>query len=266
MPRSTKHLLVLSACAAAIAVGGSVRASGGVAAGQLLPDLDPVAPASIQAIRATDGSGRTFLTFTFAYDNVGKGPLHIHGHRQSVNQLAMIADQVISSSGGGTTTVPNVGRIGWLPDRGFLHWGFKQHSYRLVAARGGRVRVAETLPLCIEDNRRTPKSKLPGEPKDKVFEGRCGKRQDTLLKLDLGVSVGWRNLHLAGKEGQLVDISKVPSGEYTLVTQVNAARHLREGNLGNNSSSALISITWKQGSRLPVVKVLKSCDDSATCS
>ena len=266
MLRSYKRWLLLSACVGAIAAGGAVRASGGVgAAATLLPDLDPVAPGSIQPIAATDGSGRTFLTFTFVVDNTGKGPLHIRAHRASVKQLAMIADQVIDTSGGGSVVVKNVGRVGWLPDRGFLHWGFKQHSYRLIPARGGKTRVAAPLPLCIEDNRRTPRSQLAGEPKDKVFEGRCGKRQDQLLKLDLGISVGWRNLHLAGKEGQLIDITKAPSGEYTLVTVANAANRLRESSVSNNSASARISITWKQGRRLPVVTVIKSCDDGATC-
>src|SRR5262245_34090687 len=119
MLRSYKRLFVLAACVGAIAVGGSVRASGGVEATTLLPDLDPVAPASIAPIASTDGSGRTFLTFTFVFDNTGKGPLHIRAHRQSAKQLAMIADQLVSTSGGGSIVVPNVGRVGWLSDRGF---------------------------------------------------------------------------------------------------------------------------------------------------
>ncbi|MFN8223846.1 MAG: lysyl oxidase family protein [Gaiellales bacterium] len=257
---------VLVATSLVAAASALARPAAPSASARLLPDLDPVAPGSIQAIAADDGSGRIFLTFTFAFDNVGAGPLRLSAHRASTNQSVMVADQVVSTSGGGTVTIPRIGKVAWLPDRGFTRWGFKHQSYRLVPAGPGPTRVAETLPLCLEDNRRTPKSSLAGEPKDKVFKGRCGKRQDTLLKLELGLSVGWRNLHLAKRLGQLIDITKARSGEYTLQTQVNAAGKLAERSTANNAASARISITWKQGSRLPTIKLLKTCDDSARCS
>lgn len=255
-------LVVASLTSAAVALA---QPEGPTAASRLLPDLDPIAPGSIKAIAANDGSGRVFLTFAFAFDNKGKGPLLLRAHRASLKQPTMVADQIISTSGGGSATVPRVGKVAWLPDKGFTRWGFKHHSYRLVPSGSGPTRIAETLPLCLEDNRRTPHGRLAGEPKNKVFEGRCGKRQDALKTLDLGLSVGWRNLHLAERLGQLITITKARSGEYTLVTQVNAAGKLAESSTANNSSSARISILWRSGKRVPDVKVLKSCDDSSQC-
>jgi hypothetical protein len=215
---------------------------------------------------AGDGSGTVYLTFTFGFDNKGAGPMIVSGHRADTTRSSMIAHQKIKRSDGSFLTRARVGKVTWLPSRKYQRWGFTHQSYALVSAKTGSKRKAETVGLCLEDNRNTPRSSQPGEPKSRVFHTRCGKGKPNLLEIDLGLSLGWRNLHLAKRDGQLIDLTKLPSGEYVLVGRANAAGSLAETTTKNNAASARVSITWVAGRKLPKVEVIKSCDDSATCS
>lgn len=233
---------------------------------KLLPDLDPVAPLAIQPLAATDGSGKVYLTFTFAFDNKGAGPLILHGHRADTDSASMVADQMIKTSSRAKVTRPNVGKIRWLPNKGYTRWGFQHQSYALHSPNGGTRKPVNLIGLCLEDNRKAPRFSSPQEPDKKAFQGRCGRNKPDLLAIDLGLSVGWRNVHLAKREGQLIDITKAPAGEYVLVVRANAAGALQESSTTNNAASARISITWAAGHKLPKLEVIATCDDSATCS
>jgi hypothetical protein len=105
---------------------------------------------------------------------------------------------------------------------------------------------------------------LPGEPSRKVYSG-CGKSRSTLLTVDVGISVGWQNQHAAGKKGQMIDITGLPSGQYVLVHRVNPNGLISEASTSNDAASTRISITWSSGSTLPAVRTLRTCRDSATC-
>jgi hypothetical protein len=231
----------------------------------LLPDLDPIAPTAIAPMAATDGSGAVYLTFTFTLDNKGAGPAIVRGSRASTAVPTMTAAQVIKNMDGSFTTIPNVGELTWLPDIGYKRWGYQHQSYELYAADGSPAGTAPLVGLCLEDNRNTPGSSVPGEPTSKVYFGGCGKNKANLLAIDLGLSIGWRNLHSATRKGQLIPITTLPSGQYVLVNRVNSAGRLTESNTANNASSARISITWVEGQSLPTVQLLASCANTASC-
>ena len=228
----------------------------------LLPDLDPAAPTSIQA---TSGAGGVvYLTFVFSTDNVGTGPLILNGYRASTAQAAMTVDQEIKRTDGTSTTVPNVGLFTWMDQTGYRRWGFQYQVYELRQASDSTlVRTASPEGLCVIDTTSAPGS-YPGEPSAAVHTG-CGNQEPTRLTLQEGLSVGWRNRHSAGKLGQLIDITTLPSGTYVLVQRVNASGLLHESSTANNASSARIEITWVTGQALPTVQVLQSCSTGETC-
>lgn len=262
MPGPGRGVILTLATAMIVAVFASSAGADGVPA--LLPDLDPRAPTSVKAVSATDGSGHIFVTFKVTIANLGTGPLIVRGHRASTAEPGMTAEQVIELSDGATVTVPSVGAL--VYDAEYPRWGFQPYqTYELRASDGSLVGTGPDMNFCVEDNTNADLNVvMPGEPASKVYVG-CGKRQPTLLSLDVGISVGWQNQHAAGKKGQMIDITSLPSGQYVLVHRVNPGGLLTESNTVNDVASSRISITWVSGVTLPTIRVVRSCSDAETC-
>jgi hypothetical protein len=237
----------------------------GVAAAQaapLLPDLDPSAPGRP---RPTAIGSQVYLTFGATFANVGAGPLVLRGHRASTAEPTMVADQVVKQSDGTEVTIPGVG--GFAYDAEYRRWGFSPYiSYELRSTSGAVIGTGPSLGFCVIDTA-NPNGVLPGEPPAKVYteSASCGKNAPSRLTVEEGISVGYANTHAAGKKGQLIDITTLPSGRYVLVHQVNVAGLLTEANTGNNASSALVEITWIPGQALPSVRTVRNCANSAVC-
>lgn len=179
----------------------------------------------------------------------------------------MVADQVVKQTDGTETTVPGVG--GLVYDTEYRRWGFSPYiGYELRSSDGSLVGTGPELGFCVMDTKNTNKRVvLPGEPPSKVYtETSCGRSQPSLLAAEVGISVGWGNLHSAGNKGQMIDITALPAGRYVLVHRVNASGLLTEASTQNNASSALVEITWVSGQTLPSVRTVRSCASSATCS
>jgi hypothetical protein len=241
----------------------------GVAAGQavaLLPDLDPAAPGRPRPALGTDGL--VYLTFNARFDNVGAGPLVLRAHRASTAEPTMTVDQVVRQTDGTESTVPGVG--GLVYDVEYRRWGFFPFiRYELLGTDGSPIGAGPDMNFCVIDTQNSdPAVVLPGEPAAAVYRESpsCGKRKPSLVATEVGISVGWGNMHTAGKKGQMIPISGLPSGRYVVVHRINATNVLAEASTANNASSALIQITWVSGSTLPSVKTIRSCANSETCS
>ena len=67
--------------------------------------------------------------------------------------------------------------------------------------------------------------------------------------------------------GQNVELTGLPAGRYLLGQDVNPGRRIRELAYSNNAASALVDLSWPNGTRAaPRVSVLRRCDASADCS
>jgi hypothetical protein len=262
--RSIRVGAVVATCAALfVLASGSAFAAPLMAqdATPLLPDLDPIAPGGAKAVLAPDGSGQVYLTFNVEIDNNGAGPLIVRGHRASTAEPTMTADQVIRLDDGTTTTVPSIGSLVYYTQR----WGFTPYqTYELRnAADYSLVGTGPDLNFCLEDTA-NPAPVLPGQPLYKVYSG-CGKYKPYLLALDVGISVGFGNKHAAGKTGQMILLSGLPTGQYVLVHRVNPGGNVTESSAANNVSSTLLRITWVTGVTLPTVQIVRRCNDTPTC-
>jgi hypothetical protein len=196
-------------------------------------------------------------------DNNGAGPLIVRGHRASTAEPNMTADQVVRLADGTTTTLAGVGSLVYYPL--YARWGYTPYqTYELHRALDNAlVGTGPDLNFCLEDTANPPPALL-GEPLYRVYAG-CGKGRPTLLSLDVGISVGWANKHAAGKTGQMIDITSLPTGRYVLVHLVDPAGRLTESSDANNVSSTLLQITWTTGVTLPAVKILRRCPSTPTC-
>jgi hypothetical protein len=259
-----RRLLPLAVLALAAALPAPALAA------DLLPDLDQETPDGLTV--TTDMSGaipRYHLGFDSAVDNRGAGPLLISGHRATESDHQMSADQTIQQSDGGTRTVAGVGRLQYVYSEDHDHWhylGFERYELRR-AADYRLTAPDQKTGFCLGDRYDTdPRSAIAGEPAQPFYTGYCGRQQTQLLSLVEGISVGYGDVYYATLEGQFIDLTGVPAGEYYLVHRVNADRKLRESNYRNDAASLLIAVAWPRGkARAPSVRVLLGCKDRDYC-
>ena len=259
--------LVLAMSVVAIAVVPSLA---GPRAGDqmLLPDLDQAVPDRV-AVRA---SGQGFdLVFDSAVDNVGDGPLLLHGQRQSLDTPEMIATQRVRTEPGSPATIdhPDAGTMRYV-QADHNHWhllGFD--TYRLRRADSpGVARPDRKTGFCLGDRYETDtRTELPNEPSSAQIDGQCELDKPNAMTVDEGMSVGYGDNYAGGLEGQQIDISGLPAGRYVLTHEVNADGRLKETSMANNAASVLLELAWPAGpAGAPSVKVLAGCPDSGTCA
>jgi len=241
----------------------------------LLPDLDVVRPRQIGVRRVSTPAGRRFeLGFLSATENVGPGPLAIHGRRSSTSVPEMTVDQLVSVSNGTTRSNAEVAVMWYGLEVTHGHWHLRPFMvYELRRAKNQKlVREGMKMGFCLGDRYRAPLERarrlfLPNAPAKAVFTGDCGHDEPGLLEVEQGTSPGWGGIYLPYVDGQSIDITGLPAGRYLLVHRVNPERLLEESSYSNNASSALVSISWPDGaSRSPRVKVLAACSASERCS
>jgi hypothetical protein len=253
-----------------VAVALLLAAPAPALAADLLPDLDQELPRNLQV--STDTSGaipRFHLGFDSAVDNHGAGPLSIAGHRDSQDQPEMVADQQVEQSDGSTRTVAGVGRLRYVYSADHNHWHYLGFDHYELRRAGNYQLVApdQKTGFCLGDRYDTDTtSQLPAEPSQPVYTGYCGRNQTQLLAVDEGISVGYGDVYFANLEGQFVDVTGVPAGEYYLVHRVNADHKLLESDYSNDAASLLVDLSWPQGtSEAPAVDVLRQCPSTDSC-
>ena len=254
--------------AAALALTAAAPASAGVR--DLLPDLDQEMPNNLQV--ATDATGavpRFHLGFESAVDNRGAGPLVISGHRDSQDQPEMVADQIVQRGDGSTRTIADVGRLRYVYSEDHDHWHYLGFDHYELRRAGNYKLVApdQKTGFCLGDRYNTDTAtRLPGEPAQAYYTGYCGRTHTELLSLVEGISVGYGDIYYANLEGQFVDLTGVPAGQYYLVHRVNADRRLAESDYRNDAASLLVDLSWPQGlTSAPAVSVLRGCPATDSC-
>jgi hypothetical protein len=249
----------------ALSILVTVTAFGSGGAAPLLPDLDPAKPGAITASQV----GPAFLlSFGSSVYNIGDGPFELRGSRASVAEPEMTAEQIVYHDDGSTTSQPGVGTLRYVLGN-HNHWhllSFMVYELRR-ASDYALVGPDQKTGFCLLDSRNLdPTTLLPGEPPRKVYKDDCQRNKPTSLGVTEGISRGWGDHYKPTLEGQYIDITGIPDGQYMLVYRVNTSGALLETNYANNASSVLLSITWPNGQlSLPTVQVLRKCPDSERC-
>jgi hypothetical protein len=165
--------------------------------------------------------------------------------------------------------VRNVGRLQYVYSEDHNHWhylGFDHYELRR-ASNYAFVAPDQKTGFCLGDRYAThPGAVEPGKSPDPTYTGYCGRTQTELLAVEEGISVGYGDIYYATLEGQFVDVTGVPAGQYYLIHRVNADRKLVETDYSNNAASLLIDLRWPDGtSQAPSVKLLRGCPGSDVC-
>ena len=119
--------------------------------------------------------------------------------------------------------------------------------------------------FCLADHYGGAWARVKGEGPPR-FLGNCGMNNRRLLHVEQGSSIGYTDRYPALFHGQDVRLTGVPAGRYVIVHRANPERKTKELRYDNNAASILVRITWPQGkSRMPQVRVLKTCQTSQFC-
>jgi dipeptidyl aminopeptidase/acylaminoacyl peptidase len=230
---------------------------------ELLPDLDQQPPTELDVRPAKRGFR---LWFTSAADNVGLGPFIVNGRRRSAGR-PMRANQRVRLANGDLRTYPEVGiwRYNSSPDH--AHWHLLDFQrYELRRLDGTLVVRDRKSGFCIGDRYGVAPGRIAGRISRPVFRGFCNSYQPAAGQVDGGTSVGYSDRYHSRLDGQNLDLTRVPAGEYLLVNRANPQLLIHEVRYENNAASLRVRITWPRGrSRPPGVRVLATCPDSDRC-
>ena len=226
----TVRLRVLTIlCAATVFLASRVAS-----AQDVLPNLEPFSASDVQL-----ADGGNTLRFSTTSWNRGAGAMELVGGE-------IIQDGTPGSPGSrivyqriyaadGTSRLVYVGTFEY---HGGNHNHFHLENYarytlQPVNASGGSQRTGEKVSFCLLDDTRI-NTRLPNAPKKPVYE--------TCNPYVQGISVGWGDTYGYYLDGQSLDFTGNPSGDYLLTIEVNPLQNLYEANRTDNIACALLRI------------------------
>lgn len=218
----------------------------------LMPDLG-MARLRGFSVETTPG-GQTRLRFTTVIINIGDGPFQAYGHDLQPNG-EMLVDGQIQDSDGGWASYPTSYAMYFAGD-GHNHWHLRDlEGYVLQNTAATIKRTGEKHGFCFFDNYRFDLS-MPGAPQSPVYTG-CGRPTDT--QVTMGLSIGWGDKYAYKLPDQYIDISGLPSGQYTLTATADVQNGFTERCEGNNTTTAVLQITGSSVTVINQGKPSKRC-------
>lgn len=221
---------------------------------EILPNLvaqTPDVPTSANvwgfpAIKTMRAGGTThyLLAFNSAFTNSGPGPLLVRGHRASTATQDMTADQYILLQDGSYALRRAVGALRYIYPFGLgaphLHWHYLgAELYALYpAGHFAQLRRYAKQGFCM------------AEPPT-VFTTYCGYKQPRRLTQLEAMLPGTTDYYNAGVEGQYIDVTGLPAGNYVLINWVNAKCLLKETTYADDAATDDIALTYPDGSSGP---------------
>jgi hypothetical protein len=228
------------AVVAAVAITGIVgtQQEGGAQPGLLYPDLKSAKPTdlSFDRVKVRRGVRHQVLRFTNSVENVGTGPLDLHGipvRTRSGDKKSKVYQRVAPSEGN-VGPVRKVGLFVYHPSHDHFHfggfatyelWTRDQYEQWLQSGRSpgqeDPKRISTKTTFCVMDIFRLDPP-LPGSPEEETY-GACGRTHQ-------GLSVGWADMYIAALPDQWVDLGKQlpPDGSYVLRTVADPGNRLYE--------------------------------------
>jgi len=242
--------LIASITLASLATTMSI--SGVAAATQRMPDLG-MAQLRTFSIDTTSRPGHVRLRFTTVIINIGDGPFQAFGHDPLPNGELHV-DGMIKDSNGGWSSYATPYRMYFAGD-GHHHWHVRDIETYVLTDSSGTKGTGAKHGFCFFDNAMFNLT-LPGAPSAPVYTG-CGRNQAT--NVTVGLSIGWGDHYPAKLPDQYIDITGLPSGNYTLTATADPINGFQERCEGNNSTTATLHITPTSVTVIDAGKPSKRC-------
>ena len=207
----------------------------------LLPNLVELPPASVQVQHA---GGRDILRFTSTAANAGPGALVVVSTRRSVG-APFATSQLI---GRARLRVPL--DLRYRRSGGHDHFHLARFERYELRDGAGKVLLSDRkVGFCLGDRLALPGA-VARRPR---FTGGCGRGDPGALRILQGISPGYADPYDAELDGQSLDVTGLPAGEYVLVNEVNPDRLLRETRYDDDAAAVRFRLTTPAragGSRL----------------
>lgn len=195
---------------------------------------------SVGTVAASAAPGYRLSFGSTVANPMSAGPLIVKGHRASTAE-PMMADQIIKHADGTTTVRAEIGQLIYEEYPGSVshrHWHYKAFvRYQLRSATDlSLVRPDNKAGFCLSD---------PDYATD--F---CGSQKPDALKVEEGIGPGNTDYYNPHLEGQYIDVTDVPPGDYWLLHWVNSAEELCESDYANNAAAVKLTL-WPNGYGVP---------------
>ena len=193
------------------------------------PDLQAFPAFSL--VVGTSSSGQKLLRFSTRTWNSGDGPLELRA-RETGTSGQNVYQRVFLSDGGYHDVL--AGTFVWHPTHNHFHFNdYALYILQPVNAPGGSKKEGAKTTFCIMDTNAVNTS-LPRAPQQAVYST-CGATIQ-------GMSVGWADTYGYTLDGQFIDITGLPNGDYALSIVADPKNHVLEINEGNNTSCMLVRL------------------------
>jgi hypothetical protein len=208
---------------------------------QLLPDLFPLGTGHLTNWTVSTSGGVSTLKYETAMANWGQGPFELRASGQFRTNLDGSTSQLINQriyNSDGTFTDQFAGWFDYNPSDGYIHYNDMAHAnIRIRTAGDGIGDIVATgvkTSYCLIDIQHS-NAGLPGSPSSSVYNT-CGSVMQ-------GISVGWNDVYGSGLNGQSVNVTGIPNGNYWLEDVADPLGAVQESNEGNNATRIAITLS-----------------------
>lgn len=199
----------------------------------LPPDLSIKPPVQLY-IAGTNNSKQ--LRFNTTFVNLGPGALEVLGHKDLENELTYATQYIFADGAPGEYR--DIGSFELHPTHS--HWHVIDHVvYQLwsISDSGERnEKLADTgkMSFCLWDEH-TNDLTIENAPQSRFYGFTCDRNTQ-------GMSVGWADTYAARVDGQELDVTNIPDGEYILYFEVNPDKKIYEVGYENNWGELKVKI------------------------
>jgi hypothetical protein len=209
---------------------------------ELRPDLRMALPGNLQLQNSGD---RRLLRFDSIIENLGDGPLKVNGKRACPDCAHMTTKQWIQRSDGSWRIRKTAALQRYTDADHHQHWHVMgMERYEVFPLDGpfpnGEV-IGHKYGYCFFDGVHRDGSLPNASPTAKYSFFACGNPDSQVTRV--GLSVGWGDIYPWNFEGQFVDVTDVPAGEYLVCLSADPANDFVETRNGNNEAWAKITLT-----------------------
>lgn len=208
---------------------------------QLLPDLHVLSSYLSGWTVNTTSSGGKEIRYSTAMANSGQGAFDLRGTGTIITQpdgsQLQLVNQRVYMSDGSYVDQP-AGNFTYHPTHGHIH--FDDMAWGQLRIRtpgdglGDVVAIGPKTSFCLIDINHF-NSSLPGSPTSSVYTG-CGTQVQ-------GISVGWNDVYGSSLDGQSIDVTGIPNGNYWLEVVCDPVNHIQETNESNNVTRIPITLS-----------------------
>jgi hypothetical protein len=178
-----------------------------------------------------NGATQTLRFSTLSWNN-GAGPVEIEGGEVIGGDKQKVTQNIYNDAGGSDTH--HAGDFVYHDGHNHIHFeGYATYILQPVEANGQANRIGQKTSFCLMDTDRI-NHRLDGASKKAQYTTCSGTVQ--------GISVGWGDKYGYQLEGQEIDVTDLPDGDYRLIIEINPQRHLIESDYTDNVSEVIVRI------------------------